>query len=85
MLIVSENEVFKPSNTGRLIADTIQRDPRVSMESYRTFWRDVGIARERCLSTCGCLPADYVDEPERLLDGLNPERLKTSDGSDKSG
>lgn len=83
MLIVSENEVFKPSNTGRLIADTIQ-------ETYVYQWNRTEPSDEM-LSLLNSedhqpvivFPADYVDEPQRLLVNLNPELLVKSEGSNK--
>lgn len=85
MLIVSENEVFKPSNTGRLIADTVK-------ETYVYQWNRTEPSQEMLdlLSNEDYLPvivfpADYVDQPERLLDGLHTEHLHRTDGNSKSG
>lgn len=83
MLIVSENEVFKPSNTGRLIADTVK-------ETYVYQWNRTEPSQEMLdlLSNEDYLPvivfpADYVDQPERLLDGLHTEHLHRTDGNSK--
>ncbi|MGR5131749.1 tRNA-uridine aminocarboxypropyltransferase [Vibrio alfacsensis] len=83
MLIVSENEVFKPSNTGRLIADTIQ-------ETYVYQWNRTEPSDEMLAlfnnddyQPVIVFPADYVDETERLLQGLNPERLVQANGNNK--
>ncbi|CAH1529327.1 MULTISPECIES: tRNA-uridine aminocarboxypropyltransferase [Vibrio] len=83
MLIVSENEVFKPSNTGRLIADTIQETYVYQWNRTEPSEEMLALLENDAYQPVVVFPADYVDEPERLLDGLNPERLKTSDGSDK--
>ncbi|EMR38245.1 hypothetical protein MUQ_04148 [Vibrio harveyi CAIM 1792] len=83
MLIVSENEVFKPSNTGRLIADTIQETYVYQWNRTEPSEEMLALLENDAYQPVVVFPADYVDEPERLLDGLNPERLKISDGSDK--
>ncbi|MBE4214757.1 DTW domain-containing protein [Vibrio parahaemolyticus] len=83
MLIVFENEVFKPSNTGRLIADTVK-------ETYVYQWNRTEPSQEMLdlLSNDDyqpviVFPADYVDQPERLLDGLHSEHLHRTDGNSK--
>lgn len=83
MLIVSENEVFKPSNTGRLIADTIQ-------ETYVYQWNRTEPSKEMLellksddYQPVIVFPADYVDDHERLVDSLNPELLRKSENSSK--
>ncbi|MCF8780007.1 DTW domain-containing protein [Vibrio sp. IRLE0018] len=70
MLIVSDNEVFKPSNTGRLIADTIK-------ETYVYQWNRTEPDSDmlRLLASneyqpVVVFPADYVDDPKRLLEDL---------------
>ncbi|MCV6021113.1 DTW domain-containing protein, partial [Escherichia coli] len=80
MLIVSENEVFKPSNTGRLIADTVK-------ETYVYQWNRTEPSQEMLdlLSNDDyqpviVFPADYVDQPELLLDGLHTEHVHRTDG-----
>lgn len=83
MLIVSENEVFKPSNTGRLIVDTIQETYVYQWNRTEPSQEMLALLENDAYQPVVVFPADYVDEPERLLDGLNPERLKASDGSDK--
>ncbi|MBE3658495.1 DTW domain-containing protein [Vibrio navarrensis] len=75
MLIVSDNEVFKPSNTGRLIADVVQ-------ETYVYQWNRTEPDHEM-LALLQCddyqpvivFPADYVDQPERLLKQLDSNLL----------
>lgn len=67
MLIVSDNEVFKPSNTGRLIADIVK-------ETYVYQWNRTEPDNDmlRLLASdeyrpVVVFPADYVDDPKRLI------------------
>ncbi len=83
MLIVSENEVFKPSNTGRLIADTIQ-------ETYVYQWNRtepsdemLALLKSDKYQPIIVFPADYVDEPTRLIDSLSPDNLLQPEGNTK--
>ncbi len=83
MLIVSENEVFKPSNTGRLIADTIK-------ETYVYQWNRtepsdemLALLQSDDYQPVIVFPADYVDEPVRLLKTLNPQLLMQPEGNKK--
>ncbi|PNQ61107.1 tRNA-uridine aminocarboxypropyltransferase [Vibrio sagamiensis] len=76
LLLVSENEVFKPSNTGRLIADVIS-------ESYVYQWNRTNPDNEMLdlinnprYQPVIIFPADYVDDPERLLSSLTIEHTK---------
>ncbi|CAM2888410.1 tRNA-uridine aminocarboxypropyltransferase [Vibrio mytili] len=83
MLIVSENEVFKPSNTGRLIADTIQ-------ETYVYQWNRTEPSKEmldllnnEAYQPVIVFPDEYVDKPERLLKDMSPEHLVSTNGIQK--
>lgn len=75
MLIISDNEVFKPSNTGRLIADVVQ-------ETYVYQWNRTE-PEHKMLALLQCddyqpvivFPADYVDQPERLIKQLDSNML----------
>lgn len=67
MLILSENEVFKPSNTGRLILDTVQ-------EGYAYQWSRTEPAQEMLdvladpqYQPIVVFPDEYVEQKERLL------------------
>lgn len=83
MLIVSENEVFKPSNTGRLIADTIQ-------ETYVYQWNRTEPSEEMLellqddnYQPVIVFPADYVDDSSRLIEDLEPARLVNEEAQNK--
>ncbi|OLQ88371.1 DTW domain-containing protein [Vibrio panuliri] len=67
MLIVSENEVFKPSNTGRLILDTIQ-------EGYAFQWnrtdpdpKMLALLQDPSYQPLLVFPADYVENKQRVV------------------
>ncbi|WP_367989102.1 tRNA-uridine aminocarboxypropyltransferase [Vibrio sp. NTOU-M3] len=67
MLIVSENEVFKPSNTGRLIADVVK-------ESYVYQWSRtepnadmLSLLTNENYAPMLVFPEDYIDDKQRLL------------------
>lgn len=69
MLLVSDNEVFKPSNTGRLILDTVQ-------EGYVFQWSRTEPDQEmlKLLSNedyqpIVIFPDEYVDNKSRLISG----------------
>lgn len=69
MLLVSDNEVFKPSNTGRLILDTVQ-------EGYVFQWSRTEPEQEmlKLLSNedyqpIVIFPDEYVDNKSRLIAG----------------
>lgn len=69
MLLVSENEVFKPSNTGRLILDTVQ-------EGYVYQWSRTEPAKEMLALISDehyqpivVFPDEYVDDSKRLIAG----------------
>lgn len=76
LLLVSENEVFKPSNTGRLIADTIK-------ETYVYQWHRTDLEPELLqllkddrYQPCVIFPESYVDDPSRVL--TQPQTLLQS-------
>lgn len=83
MLIVSENEVFKPSNTGRLIADTIQETYVYQWNRTKPSDEMLALLKSEDYQPVIIFPADYVDEPQRLLKCLNPELLVKSKGCNK--
>lgn len=67
MLLVSDNEVFKPSNTGRLIVDTIK-------ESYVYQWsrtepdsQMLALLADPAYQPIIVFPDEYVDDRQRLL------------------
>ncbi|MDA0147590.1 tRNA-uridine aminocarboxypropyltransferase [Vibrio sp. LaRot3] len=67
MLLVSENEVFKPSNTGRLIVDTIK-------ESYVYQWNRtepdsdmLALIQNPQYQPIVVFPDEYVEDKQRLM------------------
>lgn len=69
MLIVSENEVFKPSNTGRLILDTIK-------EGYAYQWNRtepdksmLALLEDSQYQPILVFPDEYIDDKSRLVHG----------------
>lgn len=67
MLLLSENEVFKPSNTGRLILDTIK-------EGYAFQWSRTEPSQEMLdllnnpkYQPLVIFPQEYVDDASRLI------------------
>jgi len=67
MLLMSENEVFKPSNTGRLILDTVK-------EGYAFQWSRTEPAQEMldllsnpAYQPIVVFPDEYVEQKQRLL------------------
>ncbi len=83
MLIVSENEVFKPSNTGRLIADTIEETYVYQWNRTEPSEEMLALLKSDDYQPVIVFPADYVDEPERLMDTLNPEILQVEESNKK--
>ncbi len=83
MLIVSENEVFKPSNTGRLIADTIKETYVYQWNRTEPSSEMLALLNSEDYQPVIVFPADYVDEPRRLIESLNSELLIKSEGSNK--
>ncbi|MDF2152223.1 tRNA-uridine aminocarboxypropyltransferase [Vibrio sp. CAU 1672] len=75
MLIVSDNEVFKPSNTGRLIADTVKETYVYQWNRTQPSEEMLAILKSDLYQPVIVFPADYVDQPQRLLDGLDPANL----------
>ncbi|CAE6901301.1 hypothetical protein ACOMICROBIO_FLGHMIGD_01472 [Vibrio sp. B1FLJ16] len=82
MLIVSENEVFKPSNTGRLIADTIKETYVYQWNRTEPCEEMLALLKSDDYQPVIVFPAGYVDEPTRLMESLTPERLM-SEGTHK--
>ncbi|PFG56106.1 hypothetical protein ATG66_2431 [Vibrio sp. ES.051] len=83
MLIVSENEVFKPSNTGRLIADTIQETYVYQWNRTEPSQEMIALLGDDSFQPVVVFPADYVDDSSRLVDDLNFERLQKHQNQDK--
>ncbi|MGF1755039.1 DTW domain-containing protein [Vibrio makurazakiensis] len=74
MLIVSDNEVLKPSNTGRLIVDTIK-------ESYVYQWNRtepssemLDILNDERYQPVVVFPEDYTDDKSRVITDLSTTR-----------
>lgn len=83
MLIVSENEVFKPSNTGRLIADTIQETYVYQWNRTEPSEEMLALLQDDSYQPVIVFPADYVDDPSRLIEDLEPGRLVKEDVENK--
>ncbi len=80
MLIVSENEVFKPSNTGRLIADTVKETFVYQWSRTEPSDEMLALLKNEDYQPVIVFPADYVDEPNRLLENLTPDLLTETEG-----
>ncbi|CCN35270.1 putative DTW domain-containing protein [Vibrio nigripulchritudo SO65] len=72
LIIMSDNEILKPSNTGRLIADTVE-------ETYAFQWTRtepddalIRLLEDDQYQPVVVFPEDYVDEKSRLIDIEDP-------------
>lgn len=79
ILLVSDTEIFKPSNTGRLIADTIKQTDVFLWSRTEPDQRLLSIINDPSLQPIVVFPAEYVEQPERIIPssiGLNKEKCK---------
>lgn len=67
MLLVSENEVFKPSNTGRLIADTIDETYVFQWSRTQPDEQILALINDSQYLPVVVFPQQYVEQHERLL------------------
>lgn len=78
LILLSENEILKPSNTGRLIADTI-RDCHV-FQWHRTEPKEklLAILKDERYQPIVIFPEEYVEDKQRLFDSstyqVNPNK-----------
>lgn len=77
LLLVSENEVFKPSNTGRLIADMIKDTHVYQWNRTDPDKAMLKILRDERYQPVIIFPEEYVEEPARVL--AQGEKLVGSD------
>ncbi|MGF1909700.1 DTW domain-containing protein [Vibrio kasasachensis] len=67
MLILSENEVFKPSNTGRLILDTIKEGYAFQWSRTEPDPKMLALLNNPNYQPLLVFPADYVDDQTRIV------------------
>jgi DTW domain-containing protein len=67
LILVSENEVFKPSNTGRLIADVIKQCEIYQWDRTNPDPEMLELLSDNRYQPMVIFPSDYVDNTERLL------------------
>lgn len=68
LLIVSENEVLKPSNTGRLIADVVNETYVYQWDRTQPDPDMLALIASDQYQPIIVFPEEYVDDKERLLD-----------------
>ncbi|WP_211263048.1 tRNA-uridine aminocarboxypropyltransferase [Vibrio hepatarius] len=68
MLLVSENEVFKPSNTGRLILDTVKEGYVYQWNRTEPDPQMLDLLEDERYQPIVVFPEDYVEDPARLID-----------------
>ena len=67
MLLVSENEVFKPSNTGRLILDTVKEGYVYQWNRTEPAPQMLDLLEDERYQPIVVFPEDYVEDPARLI------------------
>ncbi|WP_114764413.1 tRNA-uridine aminocarboxypropyltransferase [Vibrio rhodolitus] len=67
MLIVSDNEVFKPSNTGRLILDTVKEGYAFQWSRTEPDEQMLALLSDPNYQPLVVFPADYVDNKARVV------------------
>lgn len=76
MLLLSANEVFKPSNTGRLILDTIQQGFAYQWSRTEPNREMLGLLSNSKYQPILVFPKQYVEDESRIIQ--QPEPLKCS-------
>ncbi|KHD26937.1 cytoplasmic protein [Vibrio caribbeanicus] len=71
MLLLSENEVFKPSNTGRLILDTVEEGYAYQWSRTEPDAEMLALLANEAYQPIIIFPDEYVEERSRLID-INP-------------
>ena len=69
MLLVSENEVFKPSNTGRLILDTLKNGYAFQWSRTQPDEEMLALLEDDRYQPIVVFPDEYVDDKQRLVNG----------------
>ncbi|WP_162046345.1 tRNA-uridine aminocarboxypropyltransferase [Vibrio taketomensis] len=72
MLIVSDNEVFKPSNTGRLILDTVQEGYAFQWSRTEPDAQMLELLQNPNYQPLLVFPEDYVDDKQRVVNEALP-------------
>lgn len=67
LLILSDNEILKPSNTGRLIADTVSETYAFQWHRTEPNSQMLALLEDPHFEPMVVFPEEYVDQPERLL------------------
>ena len=67
MLLVSENEVFKPSNTGRLILDTVKEGYVYQWSRTEPDQAMLSLLNHEYYQPIVVFPDEYVEDKSRLL------------------
>ncbi|MBT2955927.1 tRNA-uridine aminocarboxypropyltransferase [Vibrio anguillarum] len=67
LLLVSENEVFKPSNTGRLIADVIKETYVYQWNRTEPHAEMLALLNNPAYQPVVIFPEEYVDEKPRVM------------------
>lgn len=72
VLLLSDNEVLKPSNTGRLILDTIQEGYAFQWSRTEPDSKLLALLKDASYQPIVVFPDEYVEQPERIIgDNLN--------------
>lgn len=69
MLLVSDNEVFKPSNTGRLILDTVKEGYAFQWSRTEPSKDMLDLLNDPRYQPIVVFPDEYVDDKQRLIQG----------------
>ncbi|OLQ95355.1 DTW domain-containing protein [Vibrio ponticus] len=72
MLIVSDNEVFKPSNTGRLILDTLKEGYAFQWNRTEPDPQMLSLLDNPAYQPLLVFPADYVEDQTRVVQSALP-------------
>ncbi|GAL09925.1 putative cytoplasmic protein [Vibrio astriarenae] len=87
LILVSDNETFKPSNTGRLIADVVHDTYVFAWNRTEPQQELLGLLKDTRYLPFVVFPDEYVDDQTRLVDSdklLELQGISTSDGIDSS-
>ncbi|WP_171392326.1 tRNA-uridine aminocarboxypropyltransferase [Vibrio mediterranei] len=68
LLLVSDAEILKPSNTGRLILDTVEEGYAFPWHRTETQPELLALLKDETYQPVIIFPEDYVDDKKRLID-----------------
>ncbi|MFA0441829.1 tRNA-uridine aminocarboxypropyltransferase [Vibrio sp. 10N.222.51.C12] len=75
LLLVSDNEILKPSNTGRLILDAVKEGYAFAWHRTEPDPRLLALLNDESYQPIVVFPEDYVDDKSRLLSTDNKDNV----------